>query len=287
MKLVSQKKIALNQKIKQFFPQFTGPKKDKVTIKHLLTHSSGIEPYYEYFLEIPIKSKDEIINDIIQRELIFNPGENTKYSDLGIILLGAIIEKVQDFNLEELSNKYVFNPFKMEYSMYNPDKNFYEKIVPTEIDNRFRKKLIQGIVHDENAYILDGIAPHAGVFSTAKDVGNYFQMLLNEGTWLGKRYYKKSIIEEFTTKQNIPLNTDRAIGFDTPSQNGKSSAGDYFSENSFGHLGFTGTSVWADKEENIIIVLLTNRVYPIREKKGIYQARRKIYNSIMEVLVSN
>ncbi|MAJ44876.1 MAG: hypothetical protein CMF96_09075 [Candidatus Marinimicrobia bacterium] len=287
MKLVSQKKIALNQKVKHFFPHFAGPQKDKVTIKHLLTHSSGIEPYFEYFLENPIKSKHEIINDIIQKKLIYNPGEYTKYSDLGIILLGAIIEKVQNYNLEELSKKYVFNSFEMKSTMYNPDMRLYKKIVPTEIDNRFRKKMIQGVVHDENAYILGGIAPHAGVFSTAEDIGNYFQMLLNEGTWLGKRYYEKLIIKEFTTKQNTPLNTDRAIGFDTPTLNDKSSAGDYFSKNSFGHLGFTGTSVWADKEKNIIIILLTNRVYPNREKKGIYQARRKIYNSIMEVLVPN
>ena len=112
-------------------------------------------------------------------------------------------------------------------------------------------------------------------------------MLLNGGTWLGKRYFKKSIIEEFTTKQQLPLNTDRAIGFDTPSQNGKSSAGDHFSNNSFGHLGFTGTSVWADKENQIIIVLLTNRVYPSRDKKGIYKARRKIYNSIMRELIAD
>tara|TARA_B100001029_G_C15054657_1_gene453402 strand:- start:1817 stop:2680 length:864 start_codon:yes stop_codon:yes gene_type:complete len=287
MKLVSQKKISLNHKVKQFLPQFNGPLKDEVTVKHLLTHSSGIIPYHEYFLENPIKSKKEIIKDIIQKDLDYKPGSDTKYSDLGIILLGEIIEKVQDFNLKELSEKYVFKPFNMHNTEYNPKKVQFDNIVPTENDIRFRKKIIHGVVHDENAFILGGVSPHAGVFSTAENIGNYIQMLLNGGTWLGKRYFKKSIIEEFTTKQQLPLKTDRAIGFDTPSQNGKSSAGDYFSNNSFGHLGFTGTSVWADKENQIIIVLLTNRVYPSREKKGIYKARRKIYNSIMRELIAD
>ena len=146
--------------------------------------------------------------------------------------------------------------------------------------------MILYLYHDENAFILDGIAPHAGIFSNAMDIGNYIQMLLNGGTWLGKRYFKNSIIEEFTSRQNLPENSDRAIGFDTPSQNGKSSAGDFFGPKSFGHLGFTGTSVWADPESEIIIVLLTNRVHPTRDKKGIYQARRRIHNSIMkEILV--
>ena len=286
MKLVSQKKLNLDHSVKQFFPNFSGPLKDKVTIKHLLTHSSGIEPYYEFFLENPIKSKNEIINDIINRELIFDPGIDMKYSDLGIILLGEIIQIIQNKSLDDLTNKYVFNPFNMQNSFYNPDKNILDKIVPTEVDNRFRKKLVHGEVHDENAFILDGIAPHAGIFSNAMDIGNYFQMLLNGGTWLGKRYFKKSIVEEFTNRQNLPENSDRAIGFDTPSQNGKSSAGDYFGVKSFGHLGFTGTSVWADPESEIIIVLLTNRVYPSRDKKGIYHARRQIHNSIMkEILV--
>jgi len=285
MKLVSQKKISLSQTINQFFPNFSGPLKNNVTIMHLLTHSSGIEPYYEYFLENPIKSKLDIIQDIISRDLIFEPGTDMKYSDLGIILLGEIIQIVQNKSLNELTQKYVFNSFNMDNSCFLPNENIRSLIVPTEVDNQFRKRLVQGEVHDENAFILGGIAPHAGIFSTAKDIGNYFQMLLNEGTWLGKRYFKKSMINKFTAKSKFPKDSDRAIGFDTPAQNGKSSAGDYFGPNSFGHLGFTGTSVWADPDEEIIIVLLTNRVYPSRDKKGIYQARRQFYNSVMEELL--
>jgi beta-N-acetylhexosaminidase len=287
MKLVSQKKINLDHPVKQYIPEFNGPFKNKVTLRHLLTHSAGLEPYIEYFLEDKIKSKNEIINDIINRELLFEPGSQMKYSDLGMILLAEVISIVQNKSFKSLAEKYIFTPFNMENTSFNPSKELLHQIVPTEIDNRFRKRLVHGEVHDENAFILGGVAPHAGIFSTAKDIGNYFQMLLNGGTWLGKRYFNSSIINQFTKRQNIPINSDRAIGFDTPSRNGKSSAGDFFGDLSFGHLGFTGTSVWADPENDIIIVLLTNRVHPTREKKGIYQARRMIYNSLMKQLLLN
>jgi len=287
MKLVSQKKINLDHSVKQYIPEFNGTFKNKVTLRHLLTHSAGLEPYIEYFLEENINSKDEIIQDIIKRDLLFEPGTQMKYSDLGMILLAEIINIVQDKSFENLAERYIFNPFNMDDTSFNPSKEILGRIVPTEIDNRFRKRLVHGEVHDENAFILGGIAPHAGIFSTAKDIGNFFQMLLNGGTWLGKRYFKQSIINQFITRQDLPLGSDRAIGFDTPSKNGKSSAGDYFGDKSFGHLGFTGTSVWADSQKEIIIVLLTNRVHPTREKKGIYQARRMIYNSIMNQLLFN
>ena len=109
-------------------------------------------------------------------------------------------------------------------------------------------------------------------------------MLLNRGTWLGKRYYKKSIIEKFIKRQNMPIGSDRALGFDTPSKSGRSSAGDFFGDTSFGHLGFTGTSLWIDPDKEIIVVLLTNRVYPTRKKGGIYGIRRSFHNSVMKAI---
>ena len=286
MKLISQKKISLNHKVKQFFPNFEGTYKDQITIKDLLTHTSGINSYYEYFMDSPVKSYNEIINDIISQELISIPNKEVNYSDLGFLLLGGIINEVQKLSLNELTQRYIINPLDMKNTLFNPPEQLIKDIVPTEVDSRFRGKLIQGIVHDENAYIIGGISTHAGLFSTAEDIGKYTQMLLNGGTWLGERLFEKSIIDEFTEKQKLIHNSDRAIGFDTPSQNGQSSAGDYFSENSFGHLGFTGTSVWADKDKNILIVLLTNRVYPSRKNKAIYQARRKIYNTIMQTILN-
>jgi len=285
MKLISQKKLSLNHEVSQFHPKFTGEGKEKITIRHLLTHSSGIEPYVKYFLSENFNTKENILNDILQRDLIFEPGTDTKYSDLGIILLTSIIEKIERKSIDVLAQKWVFSPIGMQRTFYNPDSMLLSEIAPTEYDSVFRKTLVHGIVHDENTYLMDGISGHAGVFSTAEDIGKYAQMMLNKGNWLGTRIFKSSLISEFTSKQNIPFDSDRAIGWDTPSQNGKSSAGDYFSKLSFGHLGFTGTSLWIDPEEEIIVVLLTNRVHPTRNKSGIYQARREFHASVMQKLL--
>tara|TARA_B100000315_G_C14507619_1_gene555411 strand:- start:735 stop:1262 length:528 start_codon:yes stop_codon:yes gene_type:complete len=171
--------------------------------------------------------------------------------------------------------------------MYNPEKALLHKIVPTEYDSLYRGALIHGEVHDENAYLIGGVSSHAGLFSTAENLGNYAQMFINNGTWQGKRIFKESIISEFTSRQYLPGDSDYALGWDTPSQNGTSSAGDYFSNFSFGHLGFTGTSMWIDPVEEIIIILLTNRVHPTRDRGGIYGIRREFHNAVMAQLSEN
>jgi CubicO group peptidase (beta-lactamase class C family) len=137
---------------------------------------------------------------------------------------------------------------------------------------------------------MGGVSGHAGVFSTAEDIAKYAQMLVDGGLWQGKRLFTEAQIKEFTTLQNLPNGSDFALGWDTPSQNGKSIAGDYFTHGSFGHLGFTGTSLWIDPNQEIIIVLLANRVYPNRNgdegSREMYGIRREFYNRVMEVLIS-
>tara|TARA_Y100000758_G_C15829271_1_gene341317 strand:- start:100 stop:612 length:513 start_codon:yes stop_codon:yes gene_type:complete len=164
-----------------------------------------------------------------------------------------------------------------------------KNIVPTELDTVYRHRLIHGEVHDENTYLMGGVSGHAGVFSTAEDIAKYAQMLIDGGLWKGKRFFNKSQIIEFTTIQNLPKGSDFALGWDTPSQNGKSIAGDYFTPGSFGHLGFTGTSLWIDPSTEVIIVLLTNRVHPSRKghegSKEMYGIRREFYNKVMTQLV--
>jgi CubicO group peptidase (beta-lactamase class C family) len=171
--------------------------------------------------------------------------------------------------------------------MYNPDSVFRDIIVPTEYDSTYRGRLLVGEVHDENAWVMGGIAPHAGLFSTARDIAIYGQMMSNRGEWMGRRYFNDYDIEMFTERQNVPEGSDRAIGWDTPSQNGKSSAGDYFSISSFGHLGFTGTSFWVDPERDVVVVLLTNRVHPTRNKKGIYGIRRAFHTEVMKEILNH
>ena len=278
MKLIQKKLLSLDFYLSDFYPEFQKGNKKNVTVRHLLTHSSGLPAYIEYYKNDKILNKSDIIEDIVNLDLEYLPDEKMVYSDLGMILLTDIIEKVSDSDLDKLSNRYFFKPLGMSKTSYNPsDKDL---AVPTEYDDYFRMRLIKGEVHDENAFILGGVSGHAGLFSNATDIGSFAKFFLNEGIYLGRRYMKKNLIKEFTTKIKNPVESDRALGWDTPSAKG-SSAGDYFSKMSYGHLGFTGTSLWIDPEKEIIIVFLTNRVHPSRNKKGIYKVRRELHNSIM------
>ena len=281
MKLIQKKMLGLNYPISDFYPEFNKDKKSNITIRHLLTHSSGLPPYIEYY-KMGYESKKQIINDIINQELIYDPGQKFMYSDLGIILLTDIVEKITSSTLDKLSEKYFYKPLKMENTYFNPEEIKKEKIVPTEFDDYFRNRLLQGEVHDENAYILNGISGHAGLFSTSNDIAKMSQMFLNNGVLYGRRHLKSNIIKNFIKRENH--NYDRAIGWDTPSRNGNSSAGDYFSDTTYGHLGFTGTSMWIDPEKEIIVILLSNRVHPTRNKKGIYKFRRDFHNSLLQNL---
>lgn len=285
MKLASRKQISLNHTVSQYYPVFIGGEKEKVTLKHLIIHSSGLPGYMEFFRDSTIQTREDVINKILQQKLEYAPGTDFIYSDLGIMLLGAIIEKVSGSTLEILANNSIYKPLGMSSTFFNPDSSILSKIVPTEYDSTFRKRLVHGEVHDENAWIMGGVAPHAGLFSTAMDIAKFAQLFVNSGNWNGSRLFSSHQIKKYTRRQNLPVGSDRALGWDTPSQNGKSSAGDYFSTSSFGHLGFTGTSLWIAPDENIIVILLTNRVHPTREKEGMYQVRRRFHTEVMNALL--
>ena len=286
MKLIAQKKLGLDQTVYQFFPQFSANHKSNITIRHLLTHSSGLKPFIEFFKFTPLPSKDEILDSIIESELDFIPGEKYQYSDLGMIILKEIIENVSNRPLDKLAQSWLYSPLGMNSTLFNPPFEMVNQIVPTEIDSIYRNRLLQGEVHDENAHILGGVSGHAGVFSTASDIGKYGQMLLNDGIWMGRRIFKNKQVKKFTELHYLPIDSERTLGWDTPSRNGKSSAGDYFSTSTFGHLGYTGTSLWIDPENEIVVVLLTNRVHPTRERGEIYGVRREFHSKVMKILLN-
>ena len=283
MKLVEKRRMSVNSYVSEYFPKFKGKNKEKVKIRHLLTHTSGIKGYVEYFKSKKVSDEADILNDILKRGLIFEPGSNYKYSDLGFILLKNIIERTNRSDFDRLASRWIYRPLNMKNTYFNPTIDKVRNIVPTEYDSVYRKRLIKGEVHDENTHLIGGVSGHAGLFSNAGDIAIFAKLFLNEGVWLGKRHFNKSTVRKFTKKQNLP-NSDYAIGWDTPALSG-SSAGDFFSNQSFGHLGFTGTSVWADKKNKIIIILLTNRVHPSRKKGGIYNVRRKFHNEVMKALL--
>ena len=280
MKLYSQKKMPLDEPLKDFIPEFSGIDKNYVTIRHLLTHSAGLVPFDSF----PITySSDQIISEIINMPLISKPGNEYHYSDFGPILLKNIFEIISNKTFDKLTDSYIFKPLKMQNTFCNPDTSFYKNIVPTEVDTIYNRGLLKGIVHDERAWQLGGISGHAGLFSNTDDLSKFTQMMINHGTLGGKRYFNSNLIKKFTTKQNIPYNSNRALGWDTPSKNG-SLAGDYFTDGSYGHTGFTGTSIWIDPNQKVGIILLTNRVHPSRNNSGMKNFRIKFHNTAMNAL---
>ena len=176
----------------------------------------------------------------------------------------------------------VFEPLGMNTTFFNPPIEKKHRIVPTEIS--LKGDLIHGYVHDENAYSLEGVAGHAGLFSTAKDIAVFSQMMLNGGLYGWKRIFKNGTVTQFSSKANIMENSSRLLGWDSPQ--GKASGGVYLSDSSFGHTGFTGTSLWIDPENKIIVVLLTNAVHPNRKSKSpnYYDWRQRIHSSVYEAL---
>ena len=171
--------------------------------------------------------------------------------------------------------------------MYNPPEWRWDHIAPTEIDTVWRKQktAVRGRVHDENASVLGGVSGHAGLFSNASDLARMMQMLLNGGTYGGRRYLNEETVRMFTRRQAD--HSTRALGWDTKSLHGYSSAGSLFSSSAFGHTGFTGTSVWADPERNLFVIFLTNRVYPTRENAKISGVRPAIHDAVIEALKSH
>ncbi len=278
MILVEQNKMSLDDKVIKYLPEFNNNGKDKVTVRNLLLHNSGLASFKKYY--DVYSTADEVINDIMNLPLDNPTGEKYVYSDLGIITLQKVIEKTSGKSLDVFLEENLFSKLEMNQTMYNPSNEIKNKCVPTELDDFWRMRLLQGEVHDERAYMLNGVAGHAGLFSTVEDLSKFAMMMLNYGEFENKRIISYEIIDEWTTKQSEQ--SDRALGWDTKSVEGYSSAGKYFSNDSFGHTGYTGTSIWIDKENKLFVILLSNRVHPTRANKKISKFRPIIHNAIFE-----
>ena len=284
MNLWEKKKILLNLPVKSYLPEFSGDKKNKVTLRHLFTHSSGVQ----WWTDLWNKSgnKETAYKYIYDLPLDFSPGDSMIYSDLGLILIMDILETVTGQNLDRLANNTIFKPMGLKNTMFNPPPELLGRIAPTEIDTVLNRGLVHGKVHDENAAFLGGVSSHAGLFSTAEDLASIAQMLLNGGIYRHRRFFSPGTVKYWTKRQHMPNSSSRAIGWDTPSDQG-SSAGDYFSERSFGHLGFTGTSFWVDPNRDIAVILLSNRVHPSRKRGGMYKVRRDFHQAVMRALLQD
>ena len=283
MILVDEGKLDLDEKVAAYLPEFGSNGKENVTIRNILLHNTGLPAFKRYYLTM--ENGDQIINDIMNCELDNPPGAKYVYSDLGMITLQKVIEKITGKGIDKFLTESLFKPLGMNDSYYAPPEEIIERCVPTELDDYWRHELVQGKVHDENAYMLGGVAGHAGLFSTADDISKVMFTLLNDGKYNGKQIFDPEIIKNWTTKQSDQ--SSRGIGWDTIDLEGYSSAGKKMSKNSFGHTGFTGTSVWADKDSKLFIILLTNRVYPTRKNRKISQFRPVFHNAIYDIIKGN
>jgi beta-N-acetylhexosaminidase len=275
--------LDMDAKVERYLPEWAnGPQPEwrhKVTVRHLMTHTSGLPPFKEYWRTS--KSKQETLTRIFAEPLEQEPGAKEVYSDLGIILMAEIIERLTGRTLDDLARSYIFSPLGMKDTMYKPAKKLWPEIAPTEIDNNLRHRLVQGEVHDENAFAIGGVSGHAGVFSSAPDLAAFCQMLLNGGVYGHQRILKRATIAQFTTPQQLSSGT-RTLGWAVPTEG--SSSGHYFSAHSFGHTGFTGTSIWIDPDRQLFVVFLTNRVNPTRQNMKIQQVRPALHDAVMQAL---
>ena len=278
--------LDLESPVSSYIPEFRGEDKDRVLVKDLLAHSGGLlwwtDLYMKFEGQPPDRARRGYIQTICEMPLDYSPRSKTSYSDLGILLLGEILERVSGKPLDVMAQEEVFDPLAMDDTMFRPPESLLARIAPTEQD-AWRGRVVHGEVHDENAFGLGGLAPHAGLFSTASSLAPFPQMYLNGGAYNGRRIVNAETIELFTMRAALAPDSSRALGWDTPSE--PSSSGAYFSVESYGHTGFTGTSMWIDPERELFALLLTNRVHPTRENRKLYDVRPKFHDAIMKAIV--
>jgi serine-type D-Ala-D-Ala carboxypeptidase len=270
--------LDLEMPVVSIVPEFAGldERRREVTLHMLLAHSSGLPAYEKLFRRA--LTKGQLLAAAFATQLATNPGTEATYSDIGFIVLGIALERIADEPLDRFCQREVFGPLGMAYSTFNPPQTWRSSILPTVDDDSFRHRIIQGEVQDENASVLGGVAGHAGVFAPAHDVAIFANAMLKGGQPI---LYSETLAV-FSRRESSPVGTSRALGWDTPSS--PSQSGKYFSPHSFGHLGYTGTSLWIDAERQLSVILLTNRTWPDCSNKAIQEIRPKFHDAVVEAL---
>ncbi|MGH7559190.1 MAG: glycoside hydrolase family 3 N-terminal domain-containing protein [Gemmatimonadota bacterium] len=283
MALVEEDRLQLAAPVSRYLAWFTGGGKEEVSVRQLLLHRSGLPAWLPLWQEHA--GRDGYREALAALELSRAPGDSTVYSDLGFIVLGFLVEAVTDKPLDGFLAERVFEPLGMRETMFRPPPFLLPRIAPTEIDTVFRHQHVHGMVHDENAYALGGVAGHAGLFSSARDLARYAEALLDarragepgeHDDAVTARVFDPVTVRRFTLRHDST--SSRALGWDTPDED--SSAGRFLSPSAFGHTGFTGTSLWIDPELDLFVVLLTNRVNPTREQEGHVALRRAVHEAV-------
>lgn len=296
MLLRQRRKFDLDTLLGDLLPSFVsarapGDPARRVTLRHLLAHNSGLPGYVRLFEKAA--TPGELFQACLELPLEAEPGARAEYSDPGFILLGKALEVLIGEPLPGWFEREIFVPLGMASTRFCPASELRAAIPPTEEDRDFRKRIIQGEVQDENAYVLGGAAGHAGLFSSVPDLLRFAGAILHAGTVneSGKEagesrqsVFTRETIDHFAVRQK-PEGSSRALGWDTPSE--KSSSGKYFSRNSIGHLGYSGCSLWIDLDTRVAVVLLTNRTWPHRQSQLIREVRPAFHDAVREAIGSH
>lgn len=255
-----------------------------VKLRHLLAHNAGLPGYVEFFKTV--STPGALMRACLQLPLAAEPGARYEYSDPGFILLGKALEVLTRQHLSPWVRKEVFEPLGLAATGFCQPSATRLQIAPTEDDTTFRHRRIQGEVQDENAWLLKGVAGHAGLFSNVADLLRFAREILNAAVPRSgggePRLFEAATIERFAQRQG-PEGSSRALGWDTPSA--ESSSGRHFSPRSIGHLGYSGCSLWIDLEAAVAVVLLTNRTWPDRQCQLIRDVRPAFHNAVREALI--
>jgi CubicO group peptidase (beta-lactamase class C family) len=283
MILLERGSLKLETPVAQLLPEFVTlnpphqkPKREAVTVRMLLAHSSGL-PAYEKLFEFA-QDRKELLRAALTTPLTASPGTRAEYSDIGFILLGYLLERIAAEPLDQFAQREIFAKLGLARTWFVPPLEMRPQIPPTEDDCTFRKRIIQGEVNDENAWVMGGVSGHAGMFAAASDLGAFAECLLQAGAPLVKPH----TLALFTRREESPRGTSRALGWDTPSH--PSSSGTRLAPTSYGHLGFTGTSLWIDPKRNLSVTLLTNRTWPDRSSQQIRVVRPLLHDAIVEAI---
>lgn len=282
MLLVEDGLVDLDRPVADYLPAFGENGKGMITVRDLLAHVGGLIPFVPFHMR-GVRSGAEVRRRILSDTLAYEPGSQSRYSDFGPITLAWMTEAITGESFDAFVSKRVFEPLTMVDTGYLSNRNRnLENAVPTEIDDYFRRRTLQGEVHDETAWLLGGTAGHAGLFSTVRDLTRFAGMLSRDGRVGDTVFLRPETLRRFTQRTDPEGRHTRALGWDTKSMTGYSSAGSRFGPRSFGHTGFTGTSFWYDPDSHLYVILLTNRVYPTRDNRKHIPVRPAVANAAFE-----
>ncbi len=282
MQAVSEQRLDLEAPVERYLPAFRGAGKERVTIRHLLTHSGGLRADWPFLWRVA-PNADSALRLINALPLDTTPGVRMVYSDLGAIVLGEVIERVLGGRLDRLAAQRIFEPLGMTSTGFRPPERWLWRVAPTEYDTAWRKRIVRGEVHDEKAALLRGVAGHAGLFGSALDLLTFGEWMMTVRTVRTvRRSVSPAVLAEFTRRQNLVPGSSRALGWDTPETG--NSAGTRLGKGGFGHTGFTGTSLWIDPGRDLVIVLLSNRVHPTRDNPRVGPLRIAVADAVVHLL---